>query len=249
MNNEIFQHFHGYELLLKKIDNLIFNYQNYCQETVSDFYNPDALEVIQRYLSESCDYHFFGGYAQAIRKVLIIGNDINDREVLTCLEADFNRRFNILDNRDVKGAVYNLGIDIGKIGDFWVEDEKIFLYCRNEIADYLIDNFKQIGKCNISFRRVEFHKQTFKFDNFNVTVNSTRLDSIVGAIIHKSREKSKERINAGLVNVNFRQIDQCDYLCKAEDVLSIKKVGRYRIKDIQKNIKSGKIILSIDKYI
>ena len=64
----------------------------------------------------------------------------------------------------------------------------------------------------------------------------------------KSREAAKNKILSQDVNVNFKTINQNDYNCQLNDIISIKKVGRFKIKDIQTNPKSGKIILSIDKY-
>ena len=86
------------------------------------------------------------------------------------------------------------------------------------------------------------------FDSFNIICPNTRLDKIVSCIIRKSREAAKNKILSQDVNVNFKTIDQNDYNCQLNDIISIKKVGRFKIKDIQTNPKSGKIILSIDKY-
>lgn len=247
MNKDILQHYHGREQLIKKLDDLVSNYQKNGISIVSDFLDPTSQEVVSKYLT-NVDYYLYGGYENAIRKVLVIGNDICKDESISCLKAKFNSHFNLLDNRDIKGAVYNLGIDVDKIGDFWVDNDNIFLYCRNELSNYLIENFDKISRCSLHFEKVAHQQQEFKFDNFSVTVSSLRLDSVVSAIIRKSREKAKDRINNGLVNVNYQLIDECDRLCHNNDVISLKKIGRYRIKDIQNNKKSGKIILSIDKY-
>lgn len=247
VNNDILQHYHGYEQLLKKIDEYTSIYQKNGISQITNFIDPASQEVVSRYLT-SDDYYLYGGYQQAIRKVLVIGKDKKPEEVITCLMATFNTRFNSLDNRDVKGAVYNLGIDTDKIGDFWVDDDKIYIYCRNELADYLVDYFDQIGRCSVKFEKVAHQAQQFKFESFTTTISSLRLDSVVSAIMRKSREKAKIKINSGEVNVNFHEVDDCDHLCNNDDVISLKKIGRYRIKDIQINKKSGKIILSIDKY-
>lgn len=249
MNKNIFQHFHGYELLIKKAEKLLQYYQVTGCDIISDFYNPDEIEVLQKYFGDSCNYIIFGGYKNAIRNVLIFGEKKTLSQSICCLNAKFNQQFNKLDNRDIKGAVYNLGIDVDKIGDFWVEENNIYLYCKNEVAEYLINNFKQIGRCHVDFVHIEFKEQIFKFETSTIISASLRLDSIVASIIRKSREKSKERIVSGLVNVNYHLIEQCDYICKINDIISLKKIGRYIIKDIQINKKSGKIILSIDKYI
>lgn len=249
MNKNIFQHFHGYELLIKKAEKLLQYYQVTGWEAISDFYNPDEIEVLKKYFGDRCNYIIFGGYQNAIRKVLIFGDKTILSQSICCLTAKFNQQFNKLDNRDIKGAVYNLGIDVDKIGDFWLEENNIYLYCKNEIAEYLINNFKQIGRCHVNFAHSEFKEQNFKFETSTIISTSLRLDSIVASIIRKSREKSKDRIVSGLVNVNYHRIEQCDYICKINDIISLKKIGRYIIKDIQINKKSGKIILSIDKYI
>lgn len=248
MNSDILQHYQGYQLLVKKLQQAIDKYQKYYYPIEFDFYNPDSIEIIKKYLGNSVDYAFCGGYNEAIRKMLIIGEAINQQDYIVCLKAKYNSNFCDIDNRDVKGALYNLGIDINKTGDFFVQDNHIYLYCKKDISYWLIDNFKKIANISVNFTNCEFVAQQFNFDTFRITSVNTRLDKIVSCLIKKSREVAKEKINSQDVNVNFRTITQSDYNCQCDDVISIKKIGRFKIKDIQTNPKSGKIVLSIDKY-
>ena len=88
-----------------------------------------------------------------------------------------------------------------------------------------------------------------KFEEYKYIVSSDRLDSVVSALIRKSREKAKDFINAGFVNVNYQTIEDFTYLCNNNDILSLRTHGRYRIIDIEKNKKSGKIIIKVKKFI
>ncbi|MGN1399739.1 MAG: YlmH/Sll1252 family protein [Erysipelotrichaceae bacterium] len=248
MNNEILQHYQGYQLLIKQLQQGIDRYEKFYYPIEFDFYNPDSIEVIRRFLSDRVPYDFYGGYNGAIRKMLVIGQDCKQDDYLVCLAAKFNRNFCQIDNRDVKGALYNLGIDIAKTGDFFVQDSQIYLYCKKDISFWLINNFQKIANLKVDFQPVDFVEQSFNYDNFKVNVSSLRLDTVVSSIVRKSRQLAKEMINSGNVNVNFRNICQIDHICGCNDIISVKKYGRFKINDIQYNPKSGRIILSIDKY-
>ena len=248
MNNDIFQHYQGYQLLIKRLQQATDKYHKYYYPIEFDFYNPDSIEIIKKFLGNSVAYSFYGGYKEATRKMIVIGEDLDQKDYIECLAAKYNSNFSNIDNRDVKGALYNLGIDIDKTGDFFVQDNHIYLYCKKDISLWLIDNFKKIANLSVNFSSCQFVDQKFMFDSFNIICPNTRLDKIVSCIIRKSREIAKNKILSQDVNVNFKTINQNDYNCQLNDIISIKKVGRFKIKDIQTNPKSGKIILSIDKY-
>ncbi|HPX32702.1 MAG TPA: hypothetical protein PLT36_04285, partial [Erysipelotrichaceae bacterium] len=59
----------------------------------------------------------------------------------------------------------------------------------------------------------------------------------------------KNRINFLIPRVNHQSIEDFTYLCNNKDILSLKTHGRYQIVDIEKNKKSGKIIIIVKKFV
>jgi RNA-binding protein YlmH len=249
VNNNLFQHFKGYESLIKKLNQLQEKYDQTDGNISLGFCNSGEITTIKSILADKIPYNFFGGYDEAIRKICIIGEDIDFKDYICCLAGSYNKKFNKLTHRDIKGAIYNSGIDLNKFGDMWVDDDKIYFYCCKDVKNYLQNNLNRIGRCTVKFEEVEFKKQIFKFEEYKYIVSSARLDSVVSALIRKSREKAKDFINAGFVNVNYQTIEDFTYLCNNNDILSLRTHGRYRIIDIEKNKKSGKIIIKVKKFI
>jgi len=246
--SDILQHFKGYELLVKQIVQAQERYIKSDINIALNFMNPDEIDVASKILANNCPYSFVGGYQQAIKRKLIIGDNINQEEYITCLRAKFNDKYNKLTHRDVLGALYSQQIEMNRFGDLWVEDDYIYLYCEKEIASYLIDNFHEVANCHINFEQCQFREQIFKFNEFSIVVSSLRLDQIVGDIIHKSREQGKRFINSGMVNVNYKTIEESAFVCHNDDILSLRRFGRYQISDISMNQRSGNYKITIKKY-
>ena len=58
MNNDIFQHYQGYQLLIKRLQQATDKYQKYYYPIEFDFYNPDSIEIIKKFLGNSVAYSF-----------------------------------------------------------------------------------------------------------------------------------------------------------------------------------------------
>ncbi len=244
----LLQHYKGFENLIKKLQQIIENYKDDNSPVSLGFCNSGEIKTIKSFLSDKVPYTFFGGYDEAIRKMCLIGDDVNFEDYICCLSASYNNKFNKLTHRDIKGAIYNCGIELNKFGDMWVDEERIYFYCSRDIQNYLQNNLTNIGRCSVKFQEIEFQSQDFKFEEYKYNISSLRLDTVVSALIRKSREKAKDFINAGFVNVNYQTIEDFTYLCNNNDILSLRTHGRYQINDIEKNKKSGKIIIKVKKF-
>lgn len=248
LNNNVLQHYKGYELLIKKLDEAIYRYQRSYVSIGFDFLAPDEIRVAESYLSDKVPFVLTGGYEDAIRKILIIGEDIELSDYFVCLRAKFNEKFNHLTHRDVKGAVYNSGFEPEKFGDYWIEDGFIYLYIVSELSDYICMSFTQISHCTVHFEVCENHSQVFKFEESRLNVSSLRLDKITSAIIRKSREKAQVLIASSMVNVNYKTIEDCAFMCDNDDILSLRGFGRYQIAGIEQNKRSGNYIVTVKKF-
>jgi len=249
LNSNVLQHYKGYELLIKKLDEAIYRYNRSYVNIGFDFLAPDEIRVAQSYLSDQVPFVLSGGYNDALRKMLIIGEDIELDQYFVCLRAKFNEKFNKLTHRDVKGAVYNSGFEPEKFGDYWIENGYIYLYVVSELSDYICMSFNQISHCTIQFETTDYHSQIFQFDYSKINVSSLRLDKITSAIIHKSREKAQGFIMSSMVNVNYKTIEDCAFLCDNYDILSLRGFGRYQIEEIEQNKRSGNYIVTVKRFV
>lgn len=249
LNSNILQHYKGYELLIKKLDEAVYRYHKSYINVAFDFLAPDEIRVAESYLSDKVPYLIDGGYQDALRKVLIIGEDIEPSDYFVCLRAKFNEKFNKLTHRDVKGAVYNSGFEPEKFGDYWIENGYIYLYVVSELSDYICLSFHQISHCTVHFEQCENQAQVFKFEYSKVNVSSLRLDKITSAIVRKSREKAQALIESSMVNVNYKTIEDCAFMCNNYDILSLRGFGRFQIEEIEQNRRSGNYIVTVKKFV
>lgn len=249
MKENVLQHYRGYELFVKQLEEAVFRYDRDLIPQAFDFLGMDQIAMAEKYLGDRCPYRLFGGYKEAFSKRLIIGEYLEEKDYIVCLRASFNHRFVDLSHRDVMGAVFHLGITEGTFGDMWIDDDSIYLYCEPEISDFICDNLTKIARTTVQFEKLDhFPAQTFRFLTRKATVSSTRLDKITAALIGHSREKAQGLIRGEKVSVNYQLKPQCDYEVREGDIISVRGYGRYLISSYLAVTRNGNTVVEIKKY-
>jgi len=229
--------------------------QNKCElwhkNLASSFLNEDEIAYVKKYFPENAYTKYAGGYDGARKKKVIF---LYDEEGgfcdIVCLKARIDQRFRKISHRDVLGALMHLQVDIHSFGDFWVEDDCIYLYTSEMMSEFLIDNLVKINQLSVKFERIDYYPtQVFKTKEFSNIVASERLDSLVAGITHSSRAKAKELIKNGLVQVNHIIVEQPDKLCDNNITISIRHVGRFEYLGSEHQTKSGRIVAKFLQYI
>ena len=87
------------------------------------------------------------------------------------------------------------------------------------------------------------------FDEKRVIVSSMRIDNIIAKIIETNRQKVKNLIQEKKVYLNNELLQNGEKKIAVNDTFSIRKYGKYRLKEIMGNTKKDNIILVIQKYI
>ncbi len=236
--------------LLKKID-LSAN-----KNQVTHFLTPVEQKLLQKivaYNYKTVSLEFFGGYEGSERakaKIIKFLNYDISYEV-SCLSAKFNTKFNNLTHRDVVGSVHSLGINFDRIGDIIIQDENIIIFADNSLKDYLIANLTRIKKANVSFLLKDFNDIEIRrnYETFFITALSLRADIIISKITNKSRSKTSAMFESEYIKINHFIIKNHNFRCKEEDLLSIRKYGRFILKNITQNKKNNKYRLEINKII
>lgn len=251
MSEAVQQHYRGYERLLKRLDEGVSRYNRDGLPVVYDFFAADEIQVIRRYLGHEVPYTLTGGYPDAFKQILIIGEGPFDpADVLVCLSARFNPKFNALTHRDVLGAVYHLQVDQRQFGDMWIEDDSVYLYVTRKMEPFFRENLTRIGRCPVQFEALgQLPAQQFRFRERRHNLSSLRLDRVVAALIGHSRAKAQEKIRGQQVAVNFAVVEDCDQLCHNGDILSVRGVGRFRIAECEPAGRSGRFVVRIEQYL
>jgi RNA-binding protein YlmH len=151
---------------------------------------------------------------------------------------------------DVLGAIMALGIKRQKIGDIIIGDE-IHFAVKEEISKYVLENLFKISNYNVSLEitQQDTIKREYEFLDIFATVASLRLDCIISSILNLSREKAKELILSGRVNINHFEVLDNTKNVAINDVISIKKFGRFILSELNGQTKKDRTKILIKKFI
>lgn len=221
---------------------------NYC--LFSPFLSPDILPDAQG-IGNIC---FSGGYDEAERCIAAFLPDYmspDDVEwpISIIKVATTNKK--CYNHRDYLGSLMSLGIKRQVVGDIIVEKENAFVFCLENIEEFILDNLTHIAGAVCKTEKVTDVTvlPRRKFENLSGTVASERLDCVVALAIKSSRSKAAEFISAGLVTVNYKENCKNTYIMKVGDRFSIKGKGKFVYDGATGNTKKGRTAVKIRKYI
>ncbi len=246
------------ELLCKRLAELSGNayYRGFC--TYSDFLNLDELNLFYNNYKEivRSEYKLWGGYEDAERRVICFYEDDSSTNIfwpVACLKIlPANQKFSDkLTHRDYLGAILNLGIERCKIGDILVTENAGFVFCRQEISGFILENLTRIKHTTVTVAIAEEEIDTFKpvMEEIHGTVSSIRLDSILSVAFHTSRSSLTGLIAGGKVFVNSRLIESNSYGLKEGDVVSVRGMGKFIFKETGAQTKKNRYKIMLLKYI
>lgn len=226
------------------------------RNTVTKFltnFEQIVLSQVVAYNYSDFKVEFFGGFDDAERKkAKIISNEYYDVDYdIVCLKAKFNNKFNRVEHRNILGAVHNLGINFNRFGDIIVLENEVYIFVDEEIADYIAMEFTKAGRVNLDFQRVDLAEVGIekKYEDFEIVSSSFRIDSIVAKITNKSRSKVKEFLEQDFIKLNHVVLRNGEKTCTSEDIISIRKYGRFVVKGYTQNKKSLKYRITISKLV
>ena len=226
------------------------------RNTVTKFltnFEQIVLSQVVAYNYSDFKVEFFGGFDDAERKkARIISNEYYDVDYdIVCLKAKFNNKFNRVEHRNILGAVHNLRINFNRFGDIIVLENEVYIFVDEEIADYIAMEFTKAGRVNLDFQRVDLAEVGIekKYEDFEIVSSSFRIDSIVAKITNKSRSKVKEFLEQDFIKLNHVVLRNGEKTCTSEDIISIRKYGRFVVKGYTQNKKSLKYRITISKLV
>lgn len=164
------------------------------------------------------------------------------------LEIRINNKFREYTHKDFLGSLMGLNIKREMIGDIFVENNVGYIIVSNSILEVITKNLKHIGKneCKIEISNKENFSYNYK--DIKSNINSNRLDNFVSDITNLSRNKAVELIEAGLVQIDYEVCKEKNKVVKKNDILTIRKYGKFLISEELEDSKKGKKRWIIKKY-
>lgn len=195
----------------------------------------------------------FGGTKNTERIVIRFGNpDITGYSedypitplLLTPLSTKFSEE---LSHRDVLGALMNLGIKRSLLGDIYIKENSVLVFCLDKIADYLKENLFQIRHTQVSVDIFSGDISSYSGNTkeIDIQISSERLDAVISKVFHLSREKSQDLFRKNLIFINGRQITSTSYTPKAGDKITVRGFGRMTYIGVTKTTKKGNLLVQI----
>ena len=189
----------------------------------------------------------FGGYDEAERKMLIIG-DYGDYP-LCAFTATF-RDCDELSHRDFLGSLMGLGIKRELVGDIIVGKGYALFFTAQSVRELVLTELLKVGRVGIRLTEgITCPIPEREFEVLDVVVASMRLDAITAAVTNLSREKSLRLIKSGFVVCNGRCLQDGDVQVPENSRLSVRGYGKYIVSRICGGTRKGKMHLEIKKYI
>ena len=239
------------DALLAHLEDLKNKCEMWHKPQASQFFNEEEQAEIIKVYTPSKFIRYDGGYENARKKkVIFLFDEEDDFSDVVCLEARIDQRFRKIGHRDILGALMSLQIDRGSFGDFWVHDDKIYLYTSKSMSPFLIDNLTRINQLSVTFKECDDKpSQEFKYKGIEVVVASERLDAIVAGITHLSRAKAKELITSNLVQINNMVVEEPEILCHNNNIISIRGYGRFVYAGVKKETRHDRKLILLKQSI
>jgi RNA-binding protein YlmH len=162
--------------------------------------------------------------------------------------------YRTLSHRDFLGAILALGIKRTVIGDIIVDSDGAgaVVIADSKIASFISSELKRIGsdtvKTYISPLPDGFSGGR-RTERIIAPVSSLRADCVAAALTKLSRERAKELIMSGVVELNYETITKPDIIVEDGDILTIRGHGKFIIGDIDGTTRRGRLRLCADRYI
>ena len=228
-----------------------------------DFLSPAESFSAKRYYERlGTAYALYGGYAAAERKLVAALPDwaafSTERESCAGLILPVRivaSGYVALGHRDYMGALLGLGIDRSKVGDICPDECGATVFARESIASFLLSTEKPLTKVASDTVRIESAvvAEDFdggrKFESVSGVAASARIDSVLSALTNLTREKAKESIRAGNIQINYEDAAESDREVRCGDVISARGIGKFVINDLSSRTRKDKIRVAAEKYV
>lgn len=236
----------------------------------SAFLTPRELHYAEGYLQQrGASYAAFGGYGEAERKRVYLlpeyMGEPSENAALSTFFADFGMESDIvtlridgsgyrtLTHRDFLGAILGLGIERSVLGDLVADTEEgrwAVVFCDRGIAPFLEQELTKVANDKVRTRLCdEWQLPTRRFVSIRDTVASARLDCVIAALCGLSREKARETVCGGLVEIDFESEERPDRTVDSCGQISVRGYGRFRIVALSEHTKKGRLRLEAEKYV
>lgn len=250
MNSNVKQHFRKEELpFVESCDDLANEAINQYRPILTKFLNPREIYILTTIVNGYTDLEItsFGGYGTSEMKRAVIYpeyfspnyNDFN----IEAYQIIYPIKFSKLKHSKILGTLMGAGIERSTIGDILTDGENWQFLCTEEISDYLKMTIDKIGKTKVSIKQINFSDIIVPEDEWkdrSLTLSSFRIDNVIASSFNISRNDAKTLVSHKRVHLNWTLYDHPDNEISVNDVISVRRYGRIKLKGQNGETKKGK---------
>ncbi|MBR7927192.1 RNA-binding protein [Aerococcaceae bacterium zg-ZUI334] len=242
MNQDIYQHYGKEE---KSFIDQVFGWMQQVENRyvpyLSGFLTPREAMITEQLVATNDDLSvsFNGGYEDAERKRALIVPSYYESTFadynLCLLEVKFPVKFAEITHGRILGTVLSTGIDRQRIGDIMTDGTYWQLILDDTISEFIKTNVTKIGNVGVHLENIEIDSLLISNEQWEIETiisSSMRLDALLSKVYNISRQRAKEAVAAGYVKMNFAEMSRGDIEVKLNDIVSLRKYGRFWVKSV-----------------
>jgi RNA-binding protein YlmH len=144
------------------------------------------------------------------------------------------------------------GIARETVGDICVGQTSCDFFVTEQIAPYILQNFTSAGRTKLSITAVSLNEANIpepETKEIRDTVASVRLDSVISSGFRIGRSLACQYIAAGKVALDGLPCEKPDKTVAEGTKVSVRGLGKIRLRTVGGQTKKGRISIIIDKYV
>ena len=221
------------------------------------FLSPREQDLARFLFGNQPGLYAFGGYEEATRRMLVYlpeylsEETLADEAGLLCLRATFYEN-DALSHRDFLGALMGAGVARETIGDICVANCSCDFFVTKEIAPYLLQELECVGRTKIRLTQIPLENIFIpepEIEEIRDTLASLRLDNVLSSGFRISRGTASECIRSGKATLNGLACEKQDKPVEEGAVISVRGLGKIRLKSVGGQSKKGRIFVIIEHYL
>ena len=233
---------------------------------ISAFLSPREAHLASAYLARNAqNFLAFGGYGDAERKRIYVLPDYIERDgdIGRVCEYGFSLEISALEilpsgyrklsHRDYLGSILALGIERAVVGDIVVdEDGRAIVFCDSTMESFICNELVRVANDKVKVSKIALECVAVpprRVAPISDTVASERIDCVVGALCSLSRERAKELVLAGLVEMDYEVEDRPDWAVSDGALISVRGYGKFRVISLCDVTRKGRHRLVAEKFL
>ena len=222
------------------------------------FLSPREQEMANYLFGCPEGLHFFGGYPDAERKMLVHLPDYLEESALyeedspcICLRAAFFQG-DSPSHRDFLGALMGAGVARETVGDICVGEGSCDFFVTAEIAPYLLQNFTSAGRTKLHLEQIPLTDACIpepEVKEIKDTLASLRLDSVISSGFRIGRSLAAQYVTSGKAAMDGLPCEKPDKPVSEGTKISVRGLGKIKLVKVNGKTKKDRISVVIHRYV